>query len=132
MVKMSAVDELEHLEARARAFVRQNKKLSACKVFIEARYSTAYALAAVNRMFDELPTYAEIQAELAAALARAQAAEGEAARLREVLTDALAMARTSLIPDTFEHFEAVQDTRALQWSDRMRASTAAMIADALK
>lgn len=76
---------LAELEAKALEFVKRNQRLEACKVFRDANYSTAYANAAVNRMFDGLPTYTQLQTELAAANERAVAAAAEVARLRNGL-----------------------------------------------
>lgn len=56
-------ETLEQLEARAMEFVKRNQRIEACKVFRNANYSTSYANAAVNRMFDNLPTYTQLEAE---------------------------------------------------------------------
>lgn len=65
-------------------------------------------------------------------LERVKVLEAENARLRDVMIEALAFARTGLIPMEFEPYVVDGETRRLHWNEHMRIQIAKLIDAALK
>lgn len=65
-------------------------------------------------------------------LERVKVLEAENARLRDVMIEALAFARTGLIPMEFEPYVFDGETRRLHWNEHMRIQIAKLIDAALK